>query len=44
MEISDNEDSESELGSDNLWNDQDTGDLLEIFETNVELDACHSSM
>ena len=44
MEISDNEDSESELGSDNLWNDQDTEDLLEIFETNVELDACHSSM
>ena len=44
MEISNGEDCESELGSDDGWGNQDTQDLLEILETNVELDACHSGM
>ena len=44
MEISDDEDCESELGSDDGWSDQDTEDLLEILETNVELDICCSGM
>ena len=45
MEISDDEDFESELESDDgLWDNQDTEELLEILETNVELDACHTGM
>ena len=44
IEVSDDEDGESELGSDDLWDDQDTEDLLDVLETNVELDACRSGM
>ena len=40
MEISDDEDEESELSSDDRWDDGVAEDLLDILETNVELDAC----
>ena len=40
VEISD--DDESEFSSDESWNDGTAEDLLEVLETNVELDACRA--
>ena len=40
VEISDDE--ESELSSDEWWSSGTAEDLLEVLETNVELDACRA--
>jgi len=40
MEVSDDEDEGSEVGSDDEWDNEIGEDLLEVLETNVELDNC----
>ena len=42
MEISDEE--ESEFDSDEWWDDGIAEDLLEVLETNIELDACRAGV
>jgi hypothetical protein len=44
MEVSDDEDGESELDLDSLWGDEVAEDLLGVLETNIELDACDAGV
>ena len=44
MEISDDEDEESEFDLEDWWDDRVAEDLLEVLEMNVELDACNAGV
>lgn len=44
MEISDDEDEESESDLEDWWDDAVAEDLLEVLETNIELDTCNAGV